>query len=320
MWHRKRIAQAKKGAQRYVEQRVLGVAFGKNMEELESQYDYLKTTIDTYGFDEKTSERLQHLLEETAANVFTGGTLTNSYAESVNNRIRRFKLDYQARTEDKIPTLRNFCKYGERPERIRFRPKKELVEIMDDEVLRKITPGVLATQQALIKKAKQTCTVIPHPTKTDPSLIGVHQTIAERNEECTWTLTWNKTSGKPTCSCNALVHNGMPCVHIVTLALDRSCKIPYSCFNQRFNKDNIEGDPNIEATQTRSSGDEQQTYPVGPSQMHYTIPDADSQHINAASSMLIPNDKTSIKIRGMIQMIEIAAIKLVQAEFLQEML
>jgi len=118
MWHRKRIAQAKKGAQRYVEQRVLGVAFGKNMEELESQYDYLKTTIDTYGFDEKTSERLQHLLEETAANVFTGGTLTNSYAESVNNRIRRFKLDYQARTEDKIPTLRNFCKYGERPERV----------------------------------------------------------------------------------------------------------------------------------------------------------------------------------------------------------
>jgi len=124
MWHRKRIAQAKKGAQRYVEQRVLGVAFGKNMEELESQYDYLKTSIDTYGFDEKTSERLQRLLEETAVkaliylDVFTGGTLTNSYAESVNNRIRRFKLDYQARTEDKIPTLRNFCKYGERPERV----------------------------------------------------------------------------------------------------------------------------------------------------------------------------------------------------------
>ena len=84
--------------------------------------------------------------------MFTGGTLTNSYAESMNNRIHCYKLTFHARSSDKIPLLCNFCKYQARLVKDSFRPNDDLLKIMDDEVLQKISHGVLATQQRLIKK------------------------------------------------------------------------------------------------------------------------------------------------------------------------
>ncbi len=199
-----------------------------------------------------------------------------------------------------------------------FCPKEDLLRIMDDEVLQKISHGVLATQQKLIKKAKQTCTVIP-PSTTVPDVISVKQILAERNQEYTWKFQYNNTSTKPCCDCNALVHNGMPCVHIVALALydNVKYKIPYSCFNRRFDKD---------TTQTLEEPVEEQTEPdqehstiegrtIEPSKpkKRIIVPDADSQHIVAASINAVYNDENSLKIRGMIQMIELATLKLVEA-------
>ncbi len=83
-WHKKKTAQGKKGAQRIVEQRILGVAYGQTSEEVEGRFDDSQRSIEASDFDEKTANRLQRILEETTENaliylrVFTGGTLTNS--------------------------------------------------------------------------------------------------------------------------------------------------------------------------------------------------------------------------------------------------
>ena len=244
--------------------------------------------------------------------MFTGGTLTNSYAESVNNRIRRYKLTFHARSSDKIPLLRNYCKYQAKPVKDSFHPNEDLLKIMDDEVLQKITHGVLATQQKLIKKAKQTCTVIP-PSTTAPNVISVKQILAERNQEYLWNFQYNNTSANLCCSCNALEHNGMPCVHIVALALHDNVKykIPYSYFNKRFNKDTTQ---TLAEPVEEQAEPEQEHRPCQPKK-RIIVPevDADSQHIVAASINAVYNDENSMKIRGMIQMIELATLKLVEA-------
>jgi len=158
-----------------------------------------------------------------------------------------------------------------------FRPQPDLLKIMHDEVLQKISHGVLATQQHFIKEAKNTCTVVPPSTSAQGS-IRIKQTIVERNEECLQTIMWNSSSAKPYyCSCNALVHNGMPCTHIIALALHDSekYKIPYSCFNARFDKDLTE--PLTEPTEDPL---DQETLRIPqPPTKRCAIPDADSQHI-----------------------------------------
>jgi len=321
-WHRKKTAQGKKGARRTIEQRILGVAYGQTMEEVEGRFDDIQRSIEASDFDEKTANRLQRILEETTENaliylkVFTGGTLTNSYAESVNNRIRRYKLTFHARSSDKIPLLRNYCKYQARPVKDSFRTKEDLLKIMDDEVLQKISHGVLSTQQKLIKEAKQTCSVIP-PSTTAPDFISVKQILAERNQENTWRFQYNNTSAKPCCYCNALVHNGMPCVHIIALALydNVKYKIPYACFNKRFNKDTAQTleEPVVEQQTEPEQEQEHSTIEPSKPKKRFIVPDSDSQHINAASNNAFYNDDDSIKIRGMIQLIESVTLKLVEA-------
>ena len=194
-----------------------------------------------------------------------------------------------------------------------FRPREDLLKIMDDEVVQKISHGVLDTQQQLIKKAKETCTVVP-PSATAPDEIIVIQTIAEWNQEYRWRLQYDNTSAKAFCACNALVHNGMPCVHIIALALHDSekYKIPYSSFNRRFNRDLTQALTEPVGEQQSRPAREQQLIPAK-AKKRPILPDADSQHIVAASLNALYNDENSIKIRGMIQMIELAMLKLVDA-------
>ena len=94
-----------------------------------------------------------NILEEMADNalinlqVFTGGTITNSYAESVNNQIRRYQLAFHLNSKDKIPILRHFCKYQVKPLRNSFVPKQDLLMIMQQDALSSISHGVLRTLQ-----------------------------------------------------------------------------------------------------------------------------------------------------------------------------
>ena len=111
----------------------------------------------------------------------------------------------------------------------------------------------------------------------------------------------------------------MPCEHIVALALYDSVKykIPYSCFNKRFNKDKTQTLP--ESVEEQDTGEEtelEQDPPPNNSlkqKKRIIVTDVDSQYITAASINAVYNDENSMKIRGMIQMIELAMLKLVEA-------
>jgi len=58
-----------------------------------------------------------------------------------------------------------------------------------------------------------------------------------------WKVKWGV---RPYCSCNALVYNGMPCVHVVTAALANHVKISMPCFNKRFLREPSEHAPGHE--------------------------------------------------------------------------
>ena len=44
-------------------------------------------------------------------------------------------------------------------------------------------------------------------------------------------VTWKQDQDYVHCSCNKLVYGGMPCIHIIHVALERGKKIPLFCFN-----------------------------------------------------------------------------------------
>ena len=46
-------------------ERILGVAYGRSMEEVEEMFDYIQQSIEASNFDEKAANRLQRILEET---------------------------------------------------------------------------------------------------------------------------------------------------------------------------------------------------------------------------------------------------------------
>jgi len=47
-------------------------------------------------------------------------------------------------------------------------------------------------------------------------------------------VTWNQEVNEVHCTCNSLVYAGMPCEHIISVALLRGYRIPLNCFNKRF--------------------------------------------------------------------------------------
>ena len=134
-WHKFKTAKGRKGYQRYLKQRALGVVYGENVDLLENRYEDFEAQHwngKKWNVDKK-KYYLMNILEEMADNalinlqVFTGGTITNSYAESVNNQIRRYQLAFHLNSKDKIPILRHFCKYQVKPLRNSFVPKQDLI-------------------------------------------------------------------------------------------------------------------------------------------------------------------------------------------------
>jgi len=53
-------------------------------------------------------------------------------------------------------------------------------------------------------------------------------------KEQLWTVTWDPTKDNIHCSCNSLVHSGLPCTHIIRVAFDEHFQIPLKCFLDCF--------------------------------------------------------------------------------------
>ncbi len=166
--------------------------------------------------------------------VFTGKTLTNSYAESVNAQLRGVGMNQQGSRVEQIKHLQEFTiqslgKLDDKP----FVVTPELVQLLGQTTLSILSNGVVDSFKDLIKGTRSTCKIISnHQQKTvvqDTVQCTVNGIELERTNE--WTVEWDKI---PKCSCNGLVYGGMPCKHLICVALHEHNHIPLQCFNKCY--------------------------------------------------------------------------------------
>ena len=169
--------------------------------------------------------------------VFTGGTVTNSYAESVNKQLRDIGLNTKQTRFETILTLRGYCKYP-RVKIAKLSAKNEEIikNFTEEDVKDVVSNGVLRQMLRLSKQAPIICKTTQGK---DSDTFFVQEKIdvpIARN----WAISrnalgiviWGKDGIK--CSCNKLVYRGMPCIHIVHVAQENKRRIPLKCFNERF--------------------------------------------------------------------------------------
>jgi len=170
--------------------------------------------------------------------VFTGGTLSNSYTESINNCLRKIGLTAFSSRVESLFALRNYCCAEVHCIKSYSKDRKMLLErYIKTKALNVVSNGVLRHQAKQLERAEMVCSL-----KTEA---GSNFTVLEKIEKmlnkslkitktATRVVTWENTSDKVLCSCNALVHRGMPCMHIAFVAKLKNIQIPKSCFHDRF--------------------------------------------------------------------------------------
>ena len=94
--------------------------------------------------------------------VFTGGTLSNSSAESINNRLRHIGLCYDTHRIDAIIALREYSKVVS-PSLISFSKERKvkLERIMMPDVMTNVSNGALKKQAQMMEDAMKTCVTEP---------------------------------------------------------------------------------------------------------------------------------------------------------------
>ena len=242
---------------KFYAERILSLAFGDSEQEIDEKSEKLKNEIiNDKKLPKDKKQRLLALLENrkdqafVKLKVFTGGTITNSNAESINHLLRQFGL--KSKKEERITVinlLREFCKKQQQPDNMPFKPSSELLRIMELEVLHKISNGVLNQQKDMVRRLVfneiKSCSVV---CKTEHNA-----TVRERIDIVTckrrgstqlsryavWNVAWQEDH-QVYCTCNRLVYGGMPCKHVLRAALDAGFKISTLSFNPRFFDDEKE--------------------------------------------------------------------------------
>jgi len=206
----------------------LAAVYGHTFEEVEARYDELSSKIEEAELSPAKKENLFKLLEEKTEQafinlrVFTGGTLTNSFAESINRRLRYFRLNYACPSRDVISILRNFCKYQIRPEQHRFIPNQIMKQVMSHDVFEMISHGVLTDQKEVLKEAISTCKVCSTTKEGPVTKFDIEDTDRFKvdsgwlvEQTTGWDVIWDEHEKRVQCACNAITYRGMPCKHIV---------------------------------------------------------------------------------------------------------
>jgi len=171
--------------------------------------------------------------------VFTAGTLSTSYAESINSCLRKIGLHALGTSRlDSILKLRNYCKACNHSIKQCSKERRLLLDTyLQPAAVKVVSNGVLRHQAKQIERAEKQCSVLEEngasftvqeiiERKLNKKLLI--RRIAERR------ITWNEETNEVSCSCNALVYRGMSCIHIALIAVHKNYKIPLSCFNTRY--------------------------------------------------------------------------------------
>ena len=239
-WHKSKRSVERSPSERKYRNKILNLAYDGDPKEIDKEFNEIARDIIKSKMLKTTKSRLLSLLKKRKEQVFvklklfTGGTLSNSFAESINSRLRSLGINTKNGRMTVITILREYCK-----QKICCKPFKdveELSRIMTEEVIHKISNGVLTKEMKLMRQVRRNCDVISAQRnaakvneRVDIVRNGVHLST-----DIAWDVTWNMESQRVHCTCNELTYGGIPCKHIILAALDNDFKIPLSCFNPRF--------------------------------------------------------------------------------------
>jgi len=145
--------------------------------------------------------------------VFTGGTVTNSYAESINKRLRDLGLTTDGDIFDCVLRLRGYCKYPPVIETaLTVEDKKRLQQLMQADVVNVVSNNVLKQQCSLTKSAREKCEIVAEGKNV--FVVTEIVTIPIKNgwaitRKARADVTWNEDRNYVHCSCNRLVYQGI---------------------------------------------------------------------------------------------------------------
>jgi len=240
-WHKSKRTTDKTPLETKYRKRILSQAYDDKPEDIDKEFDAIRDEINKSRIRQITKDKLLSLLKKrkdqafVKLKVFSGGTLSNSFAESINSRLRSLGINIKSDRMRTIGILREYCK-KKAPYYQSFKYRDELSKIMTDEVIHDISIGVLTKETMVMRGVKKKCKVISAQGSTAKvnERVDINRNGVKLSKNVTWDVTWNMETQRVHCSCNELTYGGIPCKHIICAALDNAFKIPLSCFNPRF--------------------------------------------------------------------------------------
>ena len=248
--------------------------------------------------------------------VYTAGTLSNSYAESINSCLRKIGLNALGTSRlNSIFSLRNYCKSDVRSIKLYSNERRVLLEaFMEPPVMKFVSNGVLRHQAKQLEDAEKICRVVGE----DGSSFTVQEKIEKMIRKdlkisriATRLVTWDQTSGKISCSCNGPVYRGMPCVHLSLVAITKNFKIPLFCFNERFcylHPRARQPEPDHSAGSSPPSPDHDQHSP-DEARVEVNFIPGPEQHITEAFLNARFGDDESVRLRGELRAVELLLLQ-----------
>ena len=241
-WHRRKNLSFKQGYEWELSRAMLSLSYASNDREI--RVLSLKALLIGAKMKKKDSNVIEKIKESTKTafikmKLFCGGTLTNSYSESVNSLLRNAGLKPPNSIYQSLCNLTSFCETRSNSFRLPFpfKANKAVDAILSHDVTHTLTNGALNTFQDDVRKAQATCSCTRSPL--NDRIFFVREKVTMVNEfgvklrkYVKWRVDWNDEV--PNCTCNGATYRGLPCKHIAITARPANRRIPLACFNRRF--------------------------------------------------------------------------------------
>jgi len=233
-WHRQQNALRLTGKKREFALKKLAMAYVPCEEELNKMKTELK------ALDRSRSKEVDDAAELVfiKLKVFTGGTLSNSYAESINSMVRRFGAITTANMFDVLLSIHTMAANHNYQVTPPIEITEEVRKVLDANVIEIVSKGALGTFKERQNEANSICKVIDTAENNftvEDTVSTVTDSGVTLEKNVVFIVDWSEAS--PKCSCNRLIYAGMPCRHIITAADKLQKLIPLECFNPRFYDD-----------------------------------------------------------------------------------
>ena len=250
-WHQRENVLKKIGIKKELGRVLLRMAYARSKKDI-TALKRRAEAIATKDVEILALESYKKMIKNCAKNalfclkVFTGGTVTNSFSESMNNLLRRAELNPKYPMLTILRYIDNFTVQHNCPKHHRFPSSFESLSVLEDEVLDKLTVGALCKCKRIVQNRIKQCQLVRHKGKLcvrEERVIRYWEQLHLRRLRGRWrgfdnTAYWEVKHSKDgfgfECSCNAPIYSGMPCPHIFLYAEKMHKKIPVSSFNSRF--------------------------------------------------------------------------------------